>query len=96
MLTVCRVPNPLVTWSQRQHAEPMSDLHLGGFVGYSAWRTSVVIQYAKKEVDVRIPSGKVTVSLKRPPSQIVFSFPGMPHSQTLRSSTPWAFFCGLA
>lgn len=35
-----------------------------------------------------LPSGNCMVSLNNPPSQIVFSLPGMPHSQFLRSRTP--------
>jgi len=42
------------------------------------------------------PSGNVTSSLNSPPSQIVFSLPGTPHSQALRSRMPWAFLTGLA
>lgn len=42
------------------------------------------------------PSGKVMVILNRPPSHMVFSLPGMPHSQTLRSSTPSVRFTGRA
>ena len=42
------------------------------------------------------PSGKVTSSLKRPPSHKVFSLPGIPHSHLFRSSTPCPVRCGLA
>ena len=45
---------------------------------------------------VGVPSGKTRVTLKSPPSQGVFSFPGTPHSHDLRSRPPNSFFRGLA
>jgi hypothetical protein len=41
-------------------------------------------------------SGNVTSSLKRPPSHIVFSLPGTPHSHFLRSIMPFAPRMGFA
>ena len=41
-------------------------------------------------------SGKVTSSLNRPPSQIVFSLPGTPQSHFFRSMTPLAPRIGFA
>jgi hypothetical protein len=41
-------------------------------------------------------SGNVTSSLKRPPSQIVFSLPGTPQSHFFRSIMPFAPRMGFA
>ncbi len=84
-----------------------SDLHLGGFVGYSAWGCAVNVSRHGRQWGLPedrghrghrrgIPSGNDTTSLNRPPSQMVFSLPGMPHSHDLRSSTPWGVFWGRA
>jgi hypothetical protein len=43
-----------------------------------------------------LPSGNCTSSLRRAPSQIVLSLPGIMHSQRLRSRAPWEFFIGFA
>lgn len=51
---------------------------------------------AARPAEANVPSGNIMVILKVPPSQMVFSFPGMPHSHTLRSMTPWLFLTGLA
>lgn len=42
------------------------------------------------------PSGNVMVILKTPPSHIVLSLPGMPHSHVLRSMTPFLPLTGRA
>lgn len=63
------------------------DLHLGGFVGYSAHRRSVEVLVLERRHG-RIPSGKMTSSLNRPVSQIVFSLPGMQHSHFFKSRVP--------
>jgi hypothetical protein len=41
-------------------------------------------------------SGNATSSLNKPPSQMVFSFPGTPHSHLLRSIMPLAPRMGFA
>lgn len=54
-------------------------------------REDCVRDEVSEEVDANegdVPSGNVTSSLKRPPSQIVLSLPGMAHSQRLRSRAP--------
>lgn len=43
-----------------------------------------------------LPSGNAMVSLNRPPSQIVLSLPGIPHSQFFRSKTPSFVRAGFA
>ena len=44
----------------------------------------------------RSPSGNCTSSLKRPPSQMVLSLPGMAQSHRLRSRAPCCVFIGRA
>ena len=60
-----------------------------------------VAENGKRGIDERrrrkhLPSGNVIVILKIPPSHIVFSLPGIPHSHILRSRTPCAFLTGRA
>lgn len=62
-------------------------LHLGGFVGYSA-HTRLVEVLILEKCHGRIPSGKMTSSLNRPVSQMVFSLPGMEHSHFFKSRVP--------
>jgi hypothetical protein len=68
-------------------------LHLGGLVGYSATSVSARVHPAAFKI---LPSGNCTSSLRRAPSQIVLSLPGIMHSQRLRSRAPWEFFIGFA
>lgn len=66
-------------------------LHLGGFVGYSAHRMLVevlILERSWREVVGGIPSGKMTSSLNRPVSQMVFSLPGIEHSHFFKSRVP--------
>jgi hypothetical protein len=56
----------------------------------------VCVNYSHFGGLVGYSSGNVRVNLNKPPSQIVLSFPGMPTSQLLRSSTPLEPLTGRA
>lgn len=75
-----------ITPSQRGMRTRTRIIHFGGFVGYSATNVSFIRLPGASRKDS--PSGKITLNLNRPPSQSVFSLPGIPHSQVLRSRTP--------
>jgi hypothetical protein len=77
--------------------EMNEELTFGGFRGiFCSLDVSIGLFGLAKLGEGDKPSGKIIVNLKRPPSQMVFSFPGMPHSHCLMSRTPWAFRMGLA
>ena len=77
-------------------------LHLGGFVGNSFQQIGQLDLVLLARLGTvwmgfkHLPSGNVIVILKMPPSQMVFSLPGIPHSHILRSRTPCAFLTGRA
>ena len=69
-------------------------VHFGGLVGYSE---EVIISLASSlGMEYGLPSGNSTSSLKSPPSQSVFSLPGMPHSHFFKSRVPVVVLAGLA
>jgi len=53
-----------------------------------SWDVSPSRTTEKIGVSPNLPSGNETSSLNKPPSHIVFSLPGTPHSHFLRSITP--------
>lgn len=93
-LSILLVLRPLVEVMARR----LFGLHFGGFVGYSGRAnkpqvSSLIFQFIGLG---KLPSGNCTVSLNWPPSQMVFSFPGIPHSQFLRSRMPSLLRVGRA
>lgn len=61
-----------------------------------AQRTSVSVRGSSHGMRSHLPSGKVTSSLKTPPSHRVSFFPGTAHSQRFRSRVPSGVLWGFA